>query len=174
MMPNSKNASGRLCGVAFNRPTVLALTECPWRVISLANCIVLLQVQHNGDWGSPRVTGSTNRSKAASSAGSAVVQRFRPPPGARKRSGMGDEGFFARATSSRKPLRTVCGDIPVARHTASTPPQPYARASAAAHCRRIRSSIMAVSSRNFAAIRRVLAASCIVAGLNRQKSGKLF
>ena len=52
-------------------------------------------------------------------------------------------------------------DIPVASDTAVTPPHPIARASAAAHCRRIRSSITATSVLNFRLTRSTKAVSFI-------------
>jgi hypothetical protein len=55
----------------------------------------------------------------------------------------------------------VFGDIPIALLTARTPPHPYARDSAAAHCRRIRSSINALREQYFASIARNTASSCM-------------
>jgi len=48
-----------------------------------ASCPVLLHVHRNGDIGSPRVSGSTSASNAASSPGSRSRKRLRPPPGCR-------------------------------------------------------------------------------------------
>jgi hypothetical protein len=134
---------------AFNsRPRVPGLTGCPCRVSWLASCVVLLHVQRNGDVGSPRVMGSTNRSSAAANSGSTSVARLRPAPGLRTRDSTGVSGSFSRASSSARPFAIVFGHIPVARLTARTPPQPYDLASAAAHCRRIRSSISEAQATN--------------------------
>jgi hypothetical protein len=57
----------------------------------------------------------------------------------------------------------VFGDIPITLLTARTPPHPYARDSAAAHCRRMRSSIRTLSDRYFDSIARNTASSCMAA-----------
>jgi hypothetical protein len=54
-------------------------------VSASANCAVLLQVQRNGDSGSPRVVGSISASNAVSKAGSLAVNGRRPPPARRTR-----------------------------------------------------------------------------------------
>lgn len=84
----------------------------------------LLQVHRSGDIGSPRVAGSTNRSKDSASPGSATVARRRPPPATLSRDPTTASGSSLRAASSAKPLTIVLGDIPIARLTARTPPHP--------------------------------------------------
>src|SRR5664280_3212776 len=63
-----------------NCPTVHELTGCPCAVSSAASVRVDLDVHRNADIGSPRVSGSTMASKAASRPGSVAVNGLRPPP----------------------------------------------------------------------------------------------
>jgi hypothetical protein len=74
---------------------------------------------------------------------------LRPPPGLRIRTATASAGYARRCSSSRHPAAMVSRARPVARETAVTPPQPKAEASAAAHCRRMRSSITGDSARYF-------------------------
>ena len=67
-------------------------------------------------------------------------QRSPPPPGRRTRTACAARCGIGWS-SSRNPAVIVGRDSPVARATSDTPPQPSSRASAAAHCRRLRSSI---------------------------------
>ena len=89
------------------------------------------------DSGSPRLVGSTSRSKSSRKLGSCSTVRFRPPPGWRMRP-------FAAPTAgwpnSRMPRRIVPREAPVALATAAWPPRPAADASAASTSRRTRSS----------------------------------
>ena len=68
----------------------------------------------NGPIGSPRVTGSTNRSKACSKLGSCAVNRLRPAPSRRTRPGSSSAPDASCAVSSCTPARIVVRDIPVA------------------------------------------------------------
>lgn len=120
-----------------NRATVMWLTGLFDRLNSAANLRVLLQVQRNGERGSPRVAGSTNTSKAFCNCGSRSVNRFRPLPGRRIRRG---PVSTAADRNSRTPERIVLRDKPVAAATALAPPQPNDSASVAAHRRRALSS----------------------------------
>lgn len=117
-------------------------------VESCANWVVLLSVHRRGDCGSPRAVGSTKLSKACSNFGSASVCFLRPAPDRRSPLSTGASGFSSRTISSANPLRMVFGDIPITPPTARTPPQPYERDSAAAHCLRMRSSINTLSERD--------------------------
>ena len=99
------------------------------------NVRVDFEVQRNADIGSPRVTGSTSASNAASSPGSVAVKALRPPPGRRTR-----PVGAAPDSSSRRPFATVSGDTPAAAATSFTPPRPTSRASAPSTSRRCRSS----------------------------------
>jgi hypothetical protein len=65
----------------------------------------------------------------------------------------------------------VLGDIPMTPLTALTPPHPYARASAAAHCRRMRSFISTLSDWYFDSIARNTASFC-TAGLEHRSGNK--
>ena len=121
---------------------------------------MLLQVQRNGDMGSPRVAGSINRSKASSKPGSDWVSVRRPPPGDRTRAAATSR-LFAESSSSFSPAMIVGRDKPVARATSEIPPQPTSRASAAAHCLRLRSSNSTATKRNLRRIRASTFASCM-------------
>ena len=98
----------KLYPAALNRvPTVHGLMGCPCRTNSSARWAVLLQVQRNGDIGSPRLTGSTSCSSAGDNPGSESVRRLRPPPFLRKRESTLALGFFLRTANSANPLRIV-------------------------------------------------------------------
>jgi hypothetical protein len=56
-----------------------------WRMSSSASLRTLLLVHRKGDSGSPRLTGSTHRSRSASKVGSLTTARLRPPPDRRMR-----------------------------------------------------------------------------------------
>ena len=58
-------------------------------VSSAASFAVDLVVHRNGDSGSPRETGSTNASSAATRSGSVTAIAGRPAPGRRTRPGIG-------------------------------------------------------------------------------------
>ena len=149
-------------GRCSNMATVRSPTGCPWFCSSLASFRVLLHVHRSGDSGSPRVNGSTNRSNASRIDGSDSLIDLRPPPTRRIRLlTTRCRGPFTRSRSSRTPRPIVLCDIPVAATTAATPPHPTAVASAAAHCRRTRSSITGPSDLNFCRIRLIRAASCM-------------
>jgi hypothetical protein len=66
-------------------PTVVELTRHSWAVNAAANFARLLHVHRNGDIGSPRVSGSTNRSKASVTPGWVCSMSGRPAPGRRIR-----------------------------------------------------------------------------------------
>jgi hypothetical protein len=144
-------------------PTDHAPMGCSWRVNSSAKRAVLLQVQRNGDSGSPRLIGSTKTSSASSNPGSDSVRHLRPPPFLRRRLSTAAFGFFLRTSNSCTPRRIVLRDMPVASLTALKPPQPYVCASVAAYCRRIRSSINGASERYRDLIWRIAVAICIPA-----------
>src|SRR4051812_25750575 len=98
--------------------------------------------------GSPRVLGSTNRSKSVSRVASSTSSRCRPPPGRRQRdasTGVSSGGW----RSSRMPAVMVVREKPVASATSDRPPRGKAKASVAAQCRRIRSVIVADNSLYF-------------------------
>ena len=111
---------------------------------SRANWRTLLQVHRRGDSGSPRVVGSTNRSRSARKAGSLSVVFFRPPPGRRIRSLPSWASGVCRSSSS--PWRIARRDTPVHRETREMPRDPKTWASAAATKRRNRSSRCGSSS----------------------------
>ena len=69
--------------------------------------------------------------------------------------------LFRGNRSSFMPARIVGRDMPVARDTRDTPPHPRSRASAAAHCRRRRSSNSMATAMNFRRIRASTCASCM-------------
>ena len=107
---------------------------------------VLLQIQRNGDSGSPRVWTSIISSNCSTSPGSETVRGLRPAPGRRMRPSMGANP----SSISRIPL----DDLPCAtvrRHGVPycTPPWPNALASLAAIIRRVRSSNRGHRERNF-------------------------
>jgi hypothetical protein len=95
---------------------------------------LLLQVYRKGELGSPRVSGSTNASKARFTPGCDCSIPGRPAPGRRIRC-----RSMLFAPNSSRPRRIVTRDRPVAADTKDSPPYPIARASAAAHRRRPRS-----------------------------------
>ena len=106
---------------------------------------VLLQIQRNGDSGSPRVWTSTISSNRSTSPGSATVRGLRPAPGRRMRPARGAKP----ASISRIPLEIALRDSPQARRTKLTPPWPNALASLAAIIRRVCSSSSGHTDRNF-------------------------
>src|SRR5262249_34118622 len=73
----------------------------------------------------------------------------------------GASGCSARWRNSRRPAVMVVRDNPVAAATAETPPQPRSAASAAAHCRRVRSSITGPRASNLRRTRSMADASCM-------------
>ena len=100
--------------------------------------------------------------------GSVAVSGGRPPPGRRTRYRLRPP-VVRGWSSSRNPAVIVGRDRPVARATSETPPQPSSRASAAAHCRRRRSSISGASNWYF---RRSLAIVCVLHARFIADSGK--
>lgn len=147
----------KLIGLAScnSRPTVLALTDSPCPDNSSARVRVLLHVQRSGDIGSPRVPESTKRSIDSITCGCSDSRRFRPAPGRRSCQGGSESGL----SSSLIPFRIVRSDIPVAAATASMPPQPSDRASAAPHRLRARSSRSAAIAAYFCRIHSTTCAS---------------
>jgi hypothetical protein len=85
---------------------------------SLDSVDVLLQVQRNGDSGSPRVSGSTSVSSISHTSGCAASYERVPP----LRRIFTTSAGVAPARASSRPLRTVLIAMPVARATAATPP----------------------------------------------------
>ena len=75
------SACSRKPSPCSSRPTVDALTGQPWTVNAPASFAVLLQVQRNGDIGSPRVAGSIKITSASVSPGLDLFDAR--PPGAR-------------------------------------------------------------------------------------------
>ena len=73
--------------------------------------------------------------------GPSSVTGRRPAPGPTHPHSPAPHVAASVRSSSRNPAVIVGRDSPVARATSDTPPQPSSRASAAAHCRRLRSSI---------------------------------
>jgi hypothetical protein len=110
--------------------------------------------------GSPRVAGSINLSNALNKPGSDCVSARRPPPGDRTRA-VAVARLFDDSFSSFSPAMIVGRDKPVARATNEIPPQPASRASAAAHCLRLRSSNSTATKRNLRRIRASTFASCM-------------
>ena len=120
---------------------------------SSASVRVLLQVQRSGDFGSPRVAGSTSASSAGRKPASVSVSRGRPAPSRRTRC-FAATGTRCLASPNCFIPAVIVGRVrPTARATTLTPPYPSARASVAAHSRRICSSITPRSASNFSAIR---------------------
>src|SRR6516162_3830840 len=117
-----------------NSATRLWLTWWPCSRSAAARCRMLLQVHRNGDWGSPRLVGSTSASRSGRNVGSLRIAGLRPAPGRRIR------GEGSSSPNSVKPRPIVLGAMPVALATAVMPPYPAANASAAATRRRPRSS----------------------------------
>ena len=111
------------------------LVACPIRRSSSASLRMLLHVHLKGDSGSPRVTGSINRSRSARSVASVSTVLLRPPPGRRMRLAPRSSGAF----SWSRPEAIARRETPVARETLAMPPRPMAAASAAAASRRVRS-----------------------------------
>ena len=148
--------AGRLNPFALsNAATVRSVRWCSCRASSSASLAVLLPVHNRGDSGGPRVTGSTSVSNARSNSGSVWVTGFRPAPTRRKRSDTAARGDFRRRFRSHRPTATVLRASPVAAAPAETPPPPKPIASAAAHCRRTRSSITGANLVHHGSQRRV-------------------
>src|SRR6266446_1581059 len=84
---------------------------------------------------SPRVTGSTSRSRSSLRLGSLLTLLLRPPPILRIR----PSPARCPSRSSCIPSTMTCRDSPVARATTAIPPQPSAMASLAAKSLRVRS-----------------------------------
>ena len=118
-----------------NLRTLLGLIAWPMLVSAEANLSRLFDTHSNGRSGSPRVAGSTRRSRSASSVGSRSVSGRGPPPSRRTRP-CGSGG----ASRSFSPRPIVERASPVIAETAASPPRPAARASLAANTRRPRSS----------------------------------
>ena len=78
-----------------------------------------------------------------------------PAPTHRKRSDTAARGDFRRRFRSHRPTATVLRASPVAATPAETPPPPKPIASAAAHCRRTRSSITGANLVHHGSQRRV-------------------
>src|SRR6202034_311899 len=106
---------------------------------------VPLLVQRSGDSGSPRVSGSTSFSSAGHTSGCSTSYGLSP---VLRRTLTTSSGRAPARTSSR-PFLTVLMAMPVARATAATPPYPITSASAPAHNRRARSSIVGLNRRHF-------------------------
>src|SRR5713101_5453352 len=104
---------------------------------SLASLRTLLLVQRSGDSGSPRVTGSTSRSRSSLRLGSLLTLLLRPPPLRRM-----------RPSPALVPWLITGRESPVARETIETPPHPIANASLAASSRRVR-SFSSVATRSY-------------------------
>src|ERR671914_751915 len=84
---------------------------------------MLLEVQRNGDSGSPRVTGSMRLSRSVQRVLSVSVVRLRPPPGLRMRPETSSgSGFFPASRSSLQPAVMVGRETPVAWETKVVPP----------------------------------------------------
>ena len=113
----------------------------PRPVSAAASWRVLLQVHRSGDSGSPRVTGSTRRSRAAASVGSPCRLGLRPPRA-------GGPGPRAPLSSSSTPRVTVDHATPVARATSVIPPRPCLALPPPSTARRPRSSSTGDSSAN--------------------------
>src|SRR5713226_9640992 len=111
---------------------------------SLASLRTLLLVQRSGDCGSPRVTGSTSRSRSSLKPGSLLTLLLRPPPFLRIR----PSPTLAPCCSSLIPWLMTGRESPVARETIETPPHPIASASLAASSRRVR-SFSSVATRSY-------------------------
>lgn len=114
-------------------------------VNAAASFALLLHVHRNGEVGSPRVTGSTSASNAARRPGCASSIAGRPAPARRRR-----PAGAPPSANSRRPLRIVVRDKPVADETTASPPYPMATDSAAAHTRRARSFINGDNAAYFA------------------------
>ncbi len=118
------------------KSTVRSTISWPIARSAAASLAALLDVQRNGDSGSPRVTGSTKRSRSSITVGSERSSGGLPPPGRLTRPGSSTSSL----SSSARPRLTVDSETPVARTTAAIPPRPAERASTATHNRRPRSS----------------------------------
>src|ERR1700740_2229924 len=85
---------------------------------SWASLRTLLQVQRSGDSGSPRLSGSINRSKSLTSVASCSTVRLRPPPGLRIAPPEGTGGL----PNSTIPRAIARLDNPLARAKMEIPP----------------------------------------------------
>ena len=94
-----------------------------------------MHVQRSSDSGSPRVTGSTSRSRSSRKLGSLVTVFLRPPPLRRIRPSFPPPP----SCSSLIPWLIALRESPVARETVEIPPHPITIASLAATSRRARS-----------------------------------
>jgi hypothetical protein len=90
----------------------VALTGQPCVVNAPASFAALLHVHRKGDIGSPRVSGSTSRSKASVTPGCVCSMPGRPAPGRRIRLAV-----VTPAANSIRPARIVVRDNPVAADT---------------------------------------------------------
>src|SRR5260221_14521921 len=117
---------------------------CPRRLSSVASLRTLLHVQRRGDSGSPRVSGSTNRSRSSRRLASLLTVVLRPPPIRRIRPSV----VPPFSCSSLIPWLMALRESPVARETAEIPPHPIATASLAATSRRDRSLRSPATSSN--------------------------
>jgi hypothetical protein len=104
-----------------------------------------LQVQRNGDSGSPRVLGSMSLSNSTTNFGTFAASFLRPPPGLRIPVAI----IFLFFLSSRSPRRIVGREMPVILASVSVPPHPHAFASAATKTLRCFSFNMGSTPDNF-------------------------
>src|SRR5260370_26437086 len=111
---------------------------------SLASLRTLLLVHLRGDSGSPRVTGSTSRSRSSLKRGSLLTLLLRPPPFLRTR----PSPTLVPSCTSLIPWMITGRESPVARETIETPPHPIANASLPASSRRVR-SFSSVATRSY-------------------------
>src|SRR3972149_4287579 len=112
------------------------LVACPIVWSSAANLRRLLEVQRNGDWGSPATYGSTSASKSVLSVVSFCAVFLRPPPGLRI---CAAPLRFWADSNSLIPRLMVERELAMARSTNAMPPCPIDFASVAAHSLRLRS-----------------------------------
>ncbi len=137
-----------VAALCSNCATVLSPTRTPcWANISADSACVLL---HRPAQRRLRIASRRWRRRAfrasAPDSGCSTSRPRRPPP--LRRTLTTSSARTPPRTSSR-PSVTVLIASPVARATAATPPQPIASASAPAHKRRARSSIVTFSKRHF-------------------------
>ena len=96
---------------------MVELTRQPAIVKAAVSFARLLHVHRKGDMGSPRVSGSTNDSKAAFSPGCVRPIPGRPAPARRMR-----VVASTPSANSRRPVRIVSRARPVAAETSASPP----------------------------------------------------